>query len=286
MQIWIALALLSAAACVHASVIFTNDINDDFGYDEEMWDQEIEEAARVSAPAPPGVEKIPCTSPGQWEGYASETIEYVTEEHHRRPHDEDKLDRRRPHPRPHPRPRPHAVTIVMRLHLDFTNQRAAIASQVFSREGNQNTTVLVDASKHAMYVIHPDSQHCQKLPFPGNLTGEWIPPNAKYLGSATFGLGDNSLNYDAFGVLTHQRDMFIGTLGVVTSDNCVPVSETGKGRSGGTFFRYNAGFFNLSSGIKDPKVFDVPSYCGEDMLDVADIPDHPVVHFAMRKFTN
>jgi len=281
MQVLSAAFLAGLLACVHGTVLMSLDEDADFEENVERWEADIDNTANGGMEGLHfGLQKDPCCVPAQWEGGASESIESITFPPH--PHEENEIDRRRPRPRP--RPRMDESFVLMDLHVDFTNQRVAVEEHVFSRQGNTNVSVIIDGKTHVMYAIFPNRKSCTKMPFAGNLTGQCLPPTSKFIGSATFGLGDNSLNYDAFGFRARTREMSVGAMAVVTSDSCAPISEVGKGRTGRTFFKFSAGFFNLKAGIKDTKVFTPPEYCQTQKEEAFQVDSHPILRFASRSF--
>ncbi|KAI8506956.1 hypothetical protein Bbelb_153950 [Branchiostoma belcheri] len=125
---------------------------------------------------------------------------------------------------------------------DFDRKKIAM---VFPTEGFR---MVQDYDKQKLYIIA--GTYCSAIPWPYPMIN-CIPENATLLFSYEMGGSDglmvNQYNLDAF---LHD---FKGSMQF--TDKCIPVSQTQYFDSYVTMF----GFTNVTTGIKDPSVFDVPS---------------------------
>eukprot|EP00058_Branchiostoma_floridae_P010114 XP_002595602.1 hypothetical protein BRAFLDRAFT_64712 [Branchiostoma floridae] len=140
----------------------------------------------------------------------------------------------------------HLVNVTYRQSYDFSNKKLALELL-----GSPRTKVIQDYNKMMQYVI--SGQNCSATKIVGDMF-HCIPASAAHLQTFYFG-GMQGLLMDAWQVTAPDLG---GDLVVdVTHDGCIPVAEviTNMEAQSMTVLTYA----DITMGIRDPKVFDVPS---------------------------
>lgn len=141
--------------------------------------------------------------------------------------------------------------------------------------------------KGKMFILDEQNDKCfvKKLRKP--FRKMCIPKGAKSPGNFRFGAGNSSLEVEAFNMkrFSRKRNVFVESWMTVTKDGCIPVTESLHGAIKGVGFMENVGFADISPGIKDPAVFDIPKQCEEKNVSDAPFPDDIIEHeFSMMAF--
>ncbi|XP_078612059.1 ependymin-related protein 2-like [Branchiostoma floridae x Branchiostoma japonicum] len=165
---------------------------------------------------------LPCCVPQQWEGLQHMIMGQVISG------------------------QPNLVNVTYRQSYDFSNKKLALELL-----GSPRTKVIQDYNKMMQYVI--SGQNCSATKIIGDMF-HCIPASATHLQTFYFG-GMQGLLMDAWQVTAPGLG---GDLVVdVTHDGCIPVAEviTNKEAQSMTVLTYA----DITMGIRDPKVFNVPS---------------------------
>ena len=118
---------------------------------------------------------------------------------------------------------------------------------------SKNENTLLKLSKYLYYAFRERSnQQMQLLEF---LYLIMVPEKGKQRFNAR--CWKIKLNNDLRGNVTATANM-----------ECFPVSQVVLVRADGTDFRNTVGYFNTTTGIRDPKIFDVPQICHNVTINV------------------
>ena len=234
---------------------------------------------------PPTEAKEPCCMPKVWQGYFGESVEYAKG----RPHDEeDHLDLDRRHH--HSEPIHGQMAISGFTAADSNNKKVAAMMNIFQEKHVSNLTVIVDYTKHEMFLVDPAKKSCRKSAVEGEMAEQCVPKDAKFLGTTRMGYGDtNALNADMWAAKLKQKSpvpMVLDMEILVTPDHCIPVVEWGNGMSNGFRVKFGSSFFNIDPKISDPSVFTPPSYCDKaEEISFGQAQMDPMVSSIMQRFT-
>ncbi|XP_064595660.1 uncharacterized protein LOC135462193 [Liolophura sinensis] len=175
-----------------------------------------------------------CCAPDQWEGTIQMLEGYATPGHP-----------------------PGAETGTTETHFDFTNQREATFSNLNAGLVNTQFRVLKDYKKQTQFTYHPDSGACEKKDLPYPLVRTCPPYSAVKLDPVVFGGGSDKAIVDMYML---ANPTFNETFGF-TRDKCLPFTRALWGSVAGDPLMQIYSYINLTIGIKDTSVFDVPSSC-------------------------
>ncbi|KAK3738467.1 hypothetical protein RRG08_034757 [Elysia crispata] len=183
-----------------------------------------------------------CCTPDQWEGIGSQFSSYAGFFHHG------------------------LIKEFSNVAYDFTNNRSAVFLRYYSGDIEAKIKIVVrfDGEDEGgfLYVDHYDRHMCWKKKLEGKFRKCCIPKHAKRLGDFSLGLkGDyNVTSYDIKG----KRLNIALTVQELGENVCAPVAQFAIGRVGYYDVLRNVGFVNITPGIKDETVFDVPPDCEDD----------------------
>ena len=202
----------------------------------------------------------PCSYPSQWESYFGERLrtKSTTSE---------------------------TMTVVMgNIYADEVAQRAAEHFTVFQSGKPMQITIIADFSVHAMVVVYPDTQQCQRVPLTQSMNPQAIFPDANYMSSFRWGHGDNAVTINQWFaklVVDKPWPQQIEYYQMVTTDECVPVVEQGTNRLNGVTVDFDASFSDFNTTITNPNAFVPPAYC--QGAPIVDNPG-PLVQGLMMRF--
>ncbi|XP_066291958.1 ependymin-related protein 1-like [Branchiostoma lanceolatum] len=168
----------------------------------------------------------PCCVPKQWEGEVHMIQGYVRSG------------------------QPGLQNVTVRESYDFTRKKIAVELLGMTTP----TKVIMDYNKMEVFTITGTTCTAGKMMNPGMLN--CLPMNSTYMGSFRFG-GMDGLLVDSWSIF----DPLLGGNGVVdmTRDGCIMVTEVLTSPPGSPEPSLSAlGVTDVTLGIKDPKVFDVP----------------------------
>ncbi|XP_070531920.1 ependymin-related protein 1-like [Ptychodera flava] len=170
-----------------------------------------------------------CCPPTKWEGQFGELGGYVT----------DKTKESG------------VFTVAATAHIDSDIQKVAM-------ETARQVKIIQDYKKKIMYTIA--GGNCTKTALQGTVEDDvCIPDRAKYFTTLTY-FGEDLIADDyIYDIVLHG--MKLTTISLVTRSSCIPMGLQGKVEAKDVKAIYSGGFFNVTLGIEDPSVFDVPAIC-------------------------
>ncbi|CAH1802946.1 unnamed protein product [Owenia fusiformis] len=149
---------------------------------------------------------------------------------------------------------------------DYTNKRTKLViskSPPIPRPGEQTVTYINDYVKHVSYQID-DINGCQKSQI-DNMTKQCVPGDALFEGSATLGGEGVTLPVDIYSYI--MPGLGFKTRATVSKSGlseCVPIGMQlvlGGAELDSVAMIWNVEAHNITAGIKDPSVFEVPAKC-------------------------
>ncbi|XP_077984501.1 ependymin-related protein 1-like [Glandiceps talaboti] len=146
------------------------------------------------------------------------------------------------------------------LHADITNNRVAFEETIQTSGTVTHMKSIADFNQGVQYMII-DGTTCIKLPTESTLEDiACIPDGAELLGTYDYAMG--KLNGSEYKFTMKQLGETQTYVTTVTED-CIPLASQIVGGDEAGTFKYTMGgtYVNITQGIKDPSVFDVPSIC-------------------------
>ncbi|KAL3876391.1 hypothetical protein ACJMK2_034241 [Sinanodonta woodiana] len=141
-----------------------------------------------------------------------------------------------------------------RVHIDATQKIIAAEESLVVDGAPVQLKVIQDFVKGIQYLIQ--NSVCQKTTI-GPWVSRCVPDNATLVHSVSIGSGKNTLAVKTYNVKQGDLDIYV----TVTADGCIPVSQNQAGSSSGVNQMIVVGFYDVTQGIKDRSVFDVPAEC-------------------------
>jgi len=187
-----------------------------------------------------------CCTPPQWEGYQGATAGWSGR--HKRG----------------------GVKEFASVHYDATNKQKAVFMTLMERGFEKKVQVISKCEEGEngcrVYVVDLKKDKCWTKKKECGFREACIPDDAKAVGEFSLGL-KGGFNVKGFEV--RKRGHFGGVEAEVTvadigNSTCVPVGETVTGMVKRVGFMQTVGFIDITPGIKNATVFDVPAACKED----------------------
>ncbi|RUS87258.1 hypothetical protein EGW08_005010 [Elysia chlorotica] len=156
---------------------------------------------------------------------------------------------------------------------DYSNKRSAVFLRYINGDIEAKIKIVVryDDNDDAgmLYVDNYNRGKCWKKRLDREFRKCCIPKDAKRLGEYSMGLKGkyNATSYEIKG----KRMNFILTVQTLGEGVCAPIGQLAAGRVGHFDVVRNVGFINITPGIKNETVFDVPWDCKDDWSDF-DLP--------------
>lgn len=152
----------------------------------------------------------------------------------------------------------------IKLSYDYKNQRLYMFingteySPLIPKPVPDNGLYLYDYKQGIEYQVSHGT--CDKTKLGPNMTRECIPDNAELVMKGTVGNGDLKTASYAF---PHPRPLELQVSATVLTDSCIPLHAVYRSNpeplGGGTLIVLEP--LDVSPGIRDPSVFDVPAPC-------------------------
>ncbi|CAG5127806.1 unnamed protein product [Candidula unifasciata] len=145
---------------------------------------------------------------------------------------------------------------------DATNNRSVIVLSFKGGKIDDTMKILTrydNSSSGKQYVLDFKTGKCNILELRTPFRRLCIPAEAKRIGNFTLGLSP-ALKGTAFAAGGKDVNVFV-TVQELDNDTCVPVSESLYGRFGKADVVETIAFINITPGIKNETVFDVPAQC-------------------------
>jgi len=179
---------------------------------------------------------------------------------------------------------------------DFTNKRSAVFTKISSKDYKGKWYVVSIYDKDAdegckgngkMYVVDLKKNKCYTKRLRCGMKESCIPSEAKDLGTYFLGLKGGYLLHayqiEKHGKMDCSLPISVSVQDTETKGVCIPVGETFQCRRLGVDFMEVIGFSNVTHGIKNATVFDVPKQCDKELdIELAEmIPnrDHYILGF-------
>ncbi|XP_064605785.1 ependymin-related protein 1-like [Liolophura sinensis] len=153
------------------------------------------------------------------------------------------------------------------LSYDYTNKRVAEYVNLTTQGVPTLQKIIIDYNKNVMYTIKEEAKYCRAVQ-PAPPLSRCVPDTARETSRFHLGAGNNSLKVIAYEI--DVPDMQITAVTSMTAQDCLPVGELMYGAANNVPFLASMGYVNIVPGIKDPSVFNVPSYC--DKAEINDVP--------------
>ncbi|KAK6185406.1 hypothetical protein SNE40_007649 [Patella caerulea] len=171
--------------------------------------------------------------------------------------------------------RPSLISSGSRVAYDGMGKRVAAVSSVQTKRGRFLVRVIENFSEGTLYMINLSRKKCRKLPLEREFRKACIPDRAKLMSESYIGAGDNTLGISGYALRidNKKKRALLDAFVTVTTEGCIPVSETLTGSVRGVSFLDIIGYVNVTAGIEDEKVFDPPSYCDDEPTDDFEIQE-------------
>ncbi|RUS85477.1 hypothetical protein EGW08_006753 [Elysia chlorotica] len=188
-----------------------------------------------------------CCTPDQWEGTQSEFAGYAGYVRHG------------------------LITEYNHVAYDFTAKRSAVYLRYVNGdiEAKIKVVVLSEDKGLMVYVDDYEKGSCWKKKLEGEFRKACIPDDAKSYGEYYLGL-DGGYKVSSYKIRGKRMNTIL-TVQPVSEGVCAPIGEISMGRVGHYDILKNVGFVDITPGIKNETVFDVPRDCTEDWSDF-DLP--------------
>ncbi|XP_070531921.1 ependymin-related protein 1-like [Ptychodera flava] len=144
------------------------------------------------------------------------------------------------------------------VHSDGKNGKVAFSEEVNSGGHVSHVKVVQDFKKSVQYLVIDGV--CTKTALPGTFDDNaCIPDDAQFITTIDYGIGALQANVFLYNVV--QMGSNTTAYVAVKTTDCVPIGTNNVVVSAGTTTVVSGGFVNVTLGIKDPSVFDVPASC-------------------------
>ncbi|XP_077987115.1 ependymin-related protein 1-like [Glandiceps talaboti] len=156
------------------------------------------------------------------------------------------------------------IDIASAVHSDLKSQLVAAEQRVRQGGVTVDVKIIQDFGEHIQYAIQDGL--CSKTALPGAMEDTaCIPDDAENLGNLNYGL--DSLDGTVYRV---KRDYPEANTSVsadisMTPKECIPIGENMVQNTPDIHLIVNVIYANVTLGIKDPSVFDVPEICKQDI---------------------
>lgn len=140
------------------------------------------------------------------------------------------------------------------LSVDGPNHRIASLSTLNSGGFKVNVQVIQLYDKRVMYTVQ--SGECKQTPLPP-WSPRCIPDTATLVKQTFYGVGDNKIDIDIYQVISGPNTIYLN----IAHADCTPMYQSGYGSAQGVSALGFKTYTNITTGIKDTSVFDVPSIC-------------------------
>ncbi|XP_070582299.1 uncharacterized protein [Ptychodera flava] len=196
-----------------------------------------------------------CCPPTKWEGQFGEFGGYVT----------DKTKENAVYSR------------ALSIHVDSDIQKLAYVGVK-----PKNYKLIQDYSKKLQYAI--EEGMCTKSALQGTILDDvCIPERAVHV--ATMAHFDGELIADSYMFDTVLYDVNVSSIAVVERSLCTPFGIQGLAKAQDVKTIYSGAFFNITTTIEDPSVFDVPAICAVPVKESGDsIPGSQFIKALLSEF--
>jgi len=115
-----------------------------------------------------------------------------------------------------------------------------------------------------VYVVDLNEDKCWTKKTRREFRKACIPDGAKVNGAGYLGLEGKGLKITGYEVTTPRVDAMVTVMNI-DKDTCVPTGEVVSGSMRRASFMKSAAFIDVTAGIKNATVFDIPKACEENL---------------------
>ncbi|XP_002732737.1 ependymin-related protein 1-like [Saccoglossus kowalevskii] len=142
------------------------------------------------------------------------------------------------------------------VHYDYKKAMVAVEETVYVDKQQEHVQVIQDYANEVMYLII--GGNCTKSDLPDTEI-MCVPDSAVYVMTQEYGMGAMTVDIYSYGSKLFG-DAFFGQISV-TRDKCIPMGVNLGINHPQASIVMSFGYANLTLGIKDPSVFDIPEIC-------------------------
>jgi len=187
-----------------------------------------------------------CCTPDQWEGYQPSVAGYSSR--HRKGQTKE----------------------FAQVSYDFTNKRTAAFMTFVDRDKEKKFQIVtrydddMNDDEGKIYVVDLKEDKCWTKKTRRPFRKACIPDGAKVNGAGYLGLEGKGLKITGYEVATHRVDAMVTVMNI-DKDTCVPTGEVMSGSMKRVSFMRSAAFIDITAGIKNETIFDIPKACEENL---------------------
>jgi len=189
-----------------------------------------------------------CCTPDQWEGYQPSSAGYSA------------------------RHRKGQMKEFAKVSYDFTNKRKALFMTLIDRDKEKKFQIVtrygddMNEEEGTIYVVDLKENKCWTKKTEREFRKACIPDKSKVAGHGYLGLEGKGLKITAYEIATREVDAMV-TVNNLDENTCVPVGEvvSGEMRRKRVSFMRNVAFIDITPGIKNETIFDIPKQCEENL---------------------
>ncbi|XP_059179083.1 ependymin-related protein 1-like [Physella acuta] len=197
-----------------------------------------------------------CCTPDQWEGAEASIGGWATKKRHG------------------------LLKEYIKVSYDATNNRTAAFLDYVNGDFSNKYQIVTryDEGVGKLYVVDLKKDKCWTKELTRPFRKACIPDSAKSMGEYYLGL-EGGFKVSGFEVKGKSFQVFV-SVQLLDNNQCVPVGETVTGSLRKADFVQNVGFINVTPGIKNETVFDIPKAC-EKMEDFSLAEELSREHYIM-----
>lgn len=175
----------------------------------------------------------------------------------------------------------------VKVAYDYTNKRSA--AELFYENGDIKGKFQMviryddetDENKGKLYFVDLQKSKCWQKTLNKPFRKACVPDDAKEMGDYVLGLKSAGLKATAYHINGKGFDATV-SVSPLGKGLCVPIGEIVAGKRGRFSTLRTVGFSNITPGIKNATVFDVPSACDEtEYYDIMDEVSRDFYTFAL-----
>ncbi|KAK6170741.1 hypothetical protein SNE40_019056 [Patella caerulea] len=155
----------------------------------------------------------------------------------------------------------------IKVHYDLTNFRAAFDENVTANGYTVQVKVIQMFKDGIEYIISGNT--CSKKMIPPTPQTRCVPDSAKLEGKHFIVSGKNNVSFNTYKYETNRISASISM-----TEHCKPVSQVIYGASNGVQFLSSDVYYDITDGIVDPAVFNIPAICSNAKLIPTVKTDH------------
>ncbi|XP_067672391.1 ependymin-related protein 1-like [Haliotis asinina] len=146
----------------------------------------------------------------------------------------------------------------IKVSVDATNNRMAFDEKVTANGYTVNVKVIQLWDRKTEYIIQQTGT-CTRKQLTGDFPSGCIPDTATLTGKHFEGSPQNKVTYNSYRIADAAKGVTI--IADMTTDTCEPIRQETFGYSGTEYYFISNRYYDISGGIKNATVFDVPPAC-------------------------